>query len=435
MKAWGERVKAWADSQAFYDKAKAYGSQLEDNFSDTFQEWQDSNEYQQWQKDLKVWEKDVAKWAQDLAEAGQSKWQHSRGQDGVEIKPMPSMPSMPPMPEFPNEFPKFKFDFQTNPKGKHKPIPHPEPHVVVPKIKMKHKDHKSQTFHGNSIAISSGDTKNKIVTQSIHQEKDGRSLIKRQESLILDLSSGSALDLVNEDGDINISGSDNEKCIIQTHVNVSAPTLEEAQALSDKVGFIASEDNQVLSIRAMDVNNLARDHSYSISYNLVLPRNTRLKLALEDGDMNVANMNSQIRIRQEDGDINCQKVSGDLDIKLEDGDIELEQCVFKDHCRITMEDGEIRAQDVSGNFMIKLEDGEVTMEYADAVPDDCTVDVRLEDGEITFSAPSAMFPDDLTQAKKRSEDGQQWSTRRKTDTGVRQVNLAVEDGEITVKQR
>ncbi len=373
MELWGEQIDAWVNSPEVQNKIKEASRLWDENFSKKIEAWQDSNEYKEWQKDLNVWEKDVEKWAEDLVDSGRAVWEHIRDQEPNEIPSMPPMPPMPPLPVMPKNYPQFNLELPTTPKAKHAPMPNPQPHVVVPKVKPDHKDK-------NTISMPSCGVQGGTLTQSIHEKHQGdKCLVKRLDSIIMDLSSGTTLDLVNEDGCINITGSDNEQCMIQAHVHVSAPTPDEAQALSNQVGFITSNDNNVLAIRATDLKDLPANHSYSTSYNIVLPRNTQLKLANEDGDINIAN--------------------------------------------------------ISGNISIKLEDGDVDVSYADTVPDDCKVDIRIDDGEITFSAPSAMFPDDLTHAKKQSEDGQRWSTQRKTDTGVREVNLSVEDGEITVDQQ
>ncbi len=220
----------------------------------------------------------------------------------------------------------------------------------------------------------------------------------------------------------------------------------------------------------------------------------QLRISHEDGDIKIKNINGQIKVGHEDGDIECENIVGDIDLALEDGKIAIKNGRMT-NCRIRLEDGTIRCEDVTGSFDVqfedstvsigyaenvsekysvvckgedgdvtikngtftkclvnmesgkincdkvagnlefKLEDGSVAIGYADAVPENCTINVRIEEGDIRLSAPAGMFPADGPSSATRKDDGAVWTTKVETAGGGRSVSLKVDEGSIKIDKR
>jgi len=329
--------------------------------------------------------------------------------------------------------------------GRHKVLPHPAPapapasahapgnvpvpHIVVPDIRVPHISGPNSTSH---MVVTPGSAHDLRQVQTIEEKQQGdRYLLKRQESYVTDLTPGSVLALTNENGNITVTGSDASQCAVQAIIQITAPTKDQTRALSKQVGFDVAKAGSAIAIRSTQLKKVPAKQGYSIDYSLVVPHNTTMSLTNEDGHIKVENVNGAISITNEDGSVICKNLDGNLHVKLEDGQVKLEQCTFKDLCRIQMEDGQIKAADITGSLRLRLEDGQADIHYSDTVPDECRIDIRLEDGQIRLSAPAALFPEDLSGARKETEDGQRWSTQ----TGDYQVDLRVEDGRITVEPR
>jgi DUF4097 and DUF4098 domain-containing protein YvlB len=303
------------------------------------------------------------------------------------------------------------------------------------------------------------------------------------------------LEVTNEDGSITVVGSDTNACRIDSAFTIKAPTSEAVKALSKEVSLDVTPTSKGLSIKIDHPKKMLKNYSYNVDLQIVVPENMNLVLNNEDGNIQVKNLEGQIKIdvedgdvmcenitadvrlasvdgnidirkskltmltvKKEDGDVQCDSIIGDCDIQVDDGDVIISyaedltkdcKCVVRGNdgnitinggsftvCQIKRESGKIDCDNVRGNLDFELEDGKVSVNYADNIPESCTINVRLEEGNVRLSAPGGMFPEDSpSQTKKRGEEGAEWKTQVSTSGGSRTVNLNTDEGTIKIEKR
>ncbi|MBN2316716.1 MAG: DUF4097 family beta strand repeat protein [Sedimentisphaerales bacterium] len=341
------------------------------------------------------------------------------------------------------------------------------------------------------IQLEATASKIAATVQSIKEEQEGnRSVLKRVDTSIAPLAPGSVLDTKTQDGNITIQGSDTDQCSITSTLTVKAPSMEEAKALSEKIALETTPGDKKLTVKTVGPRNTPSNHSYYVNLNITVPRNTSLVLHKEDGNVQILNVEGQIQIgsedgditcenvvgnvrldcedgnatikksrvdyltiRKEDGNIHCDNISGNCDITIEDGNVTIGYaegsaddctCVVRGEdgnvnisrgafaqCQVVRESGNVRCDNVRGNLDINLEKGQVTVDYADSVPESCSIKAQLEKGGIKLSAPGEMFPADAPSKAKKTDEGIEW----KTTAGSRTVSLKVDEGSIKVEKR
>jgi beta-lactamase regulating signal transducer with metallopeptidase domain/DUF4097 and DUF4098 domain-containing protein YvlB len=179
----------------------------------------------------------------------------------------------------------------------------------------------------------------------------------------------------------------------------------------------------------------------------------------EDGNVKImASHLTQLYIKKADGNIHCDQISGDCDVSIEDGNVTISYaegtvenctCIVRGEdgnvkinngtfakCQINRESGMINCNKVKGNFDVKLEEGQVVVDYADNVPESCSINAQIEEGSIRLTAPAEIFPADAPSKAKKKDEGAEWTT--KTDTpsgGTRTVSLQVDEGSVKVEKR
>jgi len=345
----------------------------------------------------------------------------------------------------------------------------------------------------SNVELSSGDSVRMV--RSIEDSQQGNlNVIKRVEMMKIPISPGSVLEVSNEDGSITVVGSDTDDCQVDSTFTIKAPTAEAVKALSKEVSLNITPTSKGLSIKVDHPKNTLKNHSYQVDLQIIVPGNMNLILNNEDGNVQVRNLEGQIQIgvedgdivcenitadvrlvsedgnidirksklakltvRKEDGNVKCDNIYGDCDILVEDGDVIISYaedltenctCVVRGddgnvtinrgsfaECRIKMESGKIECDKVRGNLDFKLEDGRVNVNYADNIPESCTINVQLEEGSVKLSAPGGMFPADGPSQAKKKDEGAEWKTQVSTSGGSRTVNLKTDEGSIKVEKR
>jgi beta-lactamase regulating signal transducer with metallopeptidase domain/DUF4097 and DUF4098 domain-containing protein YvlB len=249
-------------------------------------------------------------------------------------------------------------------------------------------------------------------------------------NLNINVPHNTAVTLHKEDGDIRITNLEGQIQIGSEDGNITCENVTGETSL-------ASEDGD---ITYTNITGNARIHS-------------------EDGNVNIkASRLTQLNIKKEDGNIHCDDISGNCDVSIEDGNVTISYaegtaenctCIVRGEdgsvkinngtfakCQINRESGTINCKKVNGNFDVKLEEGQVVVDYADNVPESCSINARIEEGSIRLTAPSEMFPADAPSQAKKKDDGAEWMTKASTSSGgVRTVSLQVDEGSVKVEKR
>ncbi|TSA54764.1 MAG: hypothetical protein D4R45_03525 [Planctomycetaceae bacterium] len=271
--------------------------------------------------------------------------------------------------------------------------------------------------------------------------------------------------------------------------------MEAARDLSRKVSLDTTAGSKKLALKAVYPRNIPPNHSHQMDLQITLPRNTSITLHKEDGNIQIRNLEGQIEIgtengdilcenvmadvrlvsedgnvnikkcrltnlniKKEDGNIHCDDISGNCDISLEDGDVTISYdetkaenctCIVRGEdgnikisrgtfakCQVDRESGTIDCDNVRGNLDLKLHEGQVVVDYADNVPESCSINVQIEEGGVRLSAPSKIFPADSPSTAKRIDKGAEWTTKAGTPGGgTRTVSLRVDEGSVKVEKR
>ncbi len=273
------------------------------------------------------------------------------------------------------------------------------------------------------------------MIESIRETQEGdRHVLVRTEQTTMTLASGSALNLINEDGTISIAGSDRDTCQIQSVFTLKAPTADAAKKLSKAVALDTKSTDKGLTVIVTEPAKMPSRHSARVDLQILVPRNTHLSVKHGEGAIRIKNIEGRIAAVLEDGEIRCQDVAGVMGLRLEDGRIVIDRALLAG-CSIKMEDGQIACNEITGSLDIELEDGVIDVKYADDVPENCEIKADLSDGSIKFSAPKAMFGADAPPKAKRLGEGAEWNTTAETPTGHRSVTLRVGDGSVKVDKR
>jgi hypothetical protein len=410
MDDWAHGMEGWAQGMEDWSEHMEQWGQAMEDWGESMEELRESDEFQQWEEDIREWD--------DLY----------GDEDPDDAPPAPMMPPMPTMPAMPP----MSVDA---PASVVVPTPMPMPTVpTVPRVRVRPRVDRPEPI--------------RQVDEIQERQEDNRHIIERTETMSAPLDPDSFVEVANEDGSVSVMGADIDVCQVQAVFTLGAETLEAARELSKSVSWEIEPTERGLAIAPVQPDEMTSNQSVNVDFQVLVPRQTDVSVALEDGgilcehlrgdlslvveDGEVTVVDSALsacRIVQEDGEISCDSITGDLSVTLEDGEIDIIESPLSS-CAITMEDGEVNCDGVVGDVNVVLADGEVNIDYGDDVPANCAIRVIVEDGQINFSAPREMFGDDSPRVR-RDEDSAQWRTSHEG----RAVTLQVGDGDIDVDMR
>ncbi len=135
-------------------------------------------------------------------------------------------------------------------------------------------------------------------------------------------ASGSTLALENDVGSITIEGQEVDGCDVTATITAKAPTEEEAQKLAEKTKIALEQDGDTLTVKITRPPNKRR-RSVSISFNIIIPKQTALRIGSDVGEIRVSNITEKIRARTDVGKISCREISGDIDLQADVGKIDV----------------------------------------------------------------------------------------------------------------
>jgi len=172
--------------------------------------------------------------------------------------------------------------------------------------------------------------------------------------------------------------------------------------------------------------------------------NGNLKIAGEDGDIHLENINSdRAKINSEDGDVILRDFAGSLVLNNEDGDFKSHNSFYED-LDVEIEDGSIKIHNGSiANCNIETEDGDINIDASfDA---QANINIVSDDGNININAAghggtyTIKFEDgdvDYTKSEfKLTNDSKRYRSLKTTRDGSVEVNIKVEDGDVDLSHK
>ncbi len=117
----------------------------------------------------------------------------------------------------------------------------------------------------------------------------GQSRFERRATGQRPLTARSTLDVETSAGSITITGADVADCNIVATITGYAPTQEEAQELAEQVTIEMETIGSTLRVRA-DKPHTGNNRSISVSYRIVVPRQTNVDCHSSYGSLRLANV-------------------------------------------------------------------------------------------------------------------------------------------------
>lgn len=211
---------------------------------------------------------------------------------------------------------------------------------------------------------------------SIKDYQEGqRHVVQRQETQLLPLKPGQWLNLINKDGDVTVRGEDRQDGHLTATFTIKAPGKPDAQRLSKQVSLDVIEKEGGLVIQPDIPKKLPQGHHVFINLTLAVPRDTRLEVKHEDGDVALEDLAASAKLVHEDGDVICKQIGKQLEVIHEDGDVKLQK--IGGPVTLQLEDGDIECQHVQDKLTIEHEDGDLRLLHVNG-----SVKLGHEDGNI-----------------------------------------------------
>jgi hypothetical protein len=326
-RALGEARDAQAQVQKRYgDRMKAWGAEMG--------QWKESEQMQQWRRAMEDWQQKVQAWAQDLAH--QQMNGEGASPDAVKMAPMPPMPPMPAMPKMP-------------------PMPK-TPATIKKEIKMRFKNEEPQ--HGDAESTYEntkedfGDVFSEDVAvmdasqidppmppmppmppeppeppepPAVAEKQDDQAEAVSQRRQMIDLPPGRLLEVANQVGSMVVRGADGPGCTVVATIKSRADTMEEAQAIADKVELIVTtpSDGKVSVVPTkLENSNQHGGPSYTVMLEVIVPRDAKVKVSQAVGDIRLTGLRGSVDALAQVGSIRAADVSGNVALNVNVGSID-----------------------------------------------------------------------------------------------------------------
>lgn len=119
------------------------------------------------------------------------------------------------------------------------------------------------------------------------------------------LAAGSTLVAETSFGSVTITGGDVTECSVIARICGRAPTKEEAQILAEQVKIELEATGSTLTVKAYKPPKKNK-RSISISYDIIVPKQTNIECASSYGAIELANIYGQASGKTSSGSINLQ---------------------------------------------------------------------------------------------------------------------------------
>ncbi len=211
------------------------------------------------------------------------------------------------------------------------------------------------------------------------------------------LAAGSTVVARTSFGSVTITGADVADCSVTAEICGRAPTEQEAQELAEQVEIELEKVGDTLTVKANKPTTRG-NRSISISYEIIVPRQTNVKCSSSYGSIKLTDINGSISGRTSSGSIAAENIKGSTDLdtsygsitckNLSDGDIKLKTSsgtikllgASFGVCDVHTSYGSIRSDRLQGDSII-LHSGSGSINVTDTVAD--TANVSTSYGRIT----------------------------------------------------
>ena len=187
------------------------------------------------------------------------------------------------------------------------------------------------------------------------------------------LATGSTLVAETSFGSITITGAETADCSVIANICGRAPTEEEARELAEQVEIKLETAGNTLTVRAEKPPNKNR-RSVSISYDIVVPKQTNIECASSYGAIKLTNINGNTNGKTSSGSITVDNIEGSTDLNTSYGSVKCRN-ITGDKISAKSSSGSITAEIIKGPTQFTTSYGSIS----------CT---DMSDGDIKLKTSS-----------------------------------------------
>ncbi len=251
------------------------------------------------------------------------------------------------------------------------------------------------------------------------------------------LAAGSTLIAETSFGSVTITGADVTECSVIARICGRAPTEEEAQLLAEQVKIELEVVSSTMTVKAYKPPKKNK-RSISISYDIIVPKQTNIECASSYGAIELANINGQARGKTSSGSINAKNIEGSVNLDTSYGHVNCRN-ITGDNLTVKSSSGSITAEIIKGSAQLTTSYGPITCTDMS----DGDIKLKTSSGKIKLSNASfgdcdahtsygSIVSDELKgeSIKLHSGSGNIKVTEASADT----TNLSTSYGRITCRQ-
>ena len=171
------------------------------------------------------------------------------------------------------------------------------------------------------------------------------------------------LDVTTGSGDITVSPGEPGRVLVRGFIHAGRDWLGVGRSPEEKVRFLEANPPIVQTgnvIRVGHIEDRELRRNVSISYELVVPVETRLKSDTGSGSQTIQGIRGPVKADTGSGDLRISNIGGDVDGDTGSGDIELNG--IRGNVVADTGSGSIRALGIAGGFTADTGSGDVTLE-------------------------------------------------------------------------
>jgi beta-lactamase regulating signal transducer with metallopeptidase domain len=303
-RAAGEAQKAQAQVQRQYaDRMNAWGAEMS--------QWQQSEQMQQWRRQMENWQKQMQEWAQSLAH----EQVNVEGESPDVVQPAP-MPPMPPMPEMPKMPAPTKREMKMQYKGG-------DP--MHGGVERTYKEGLRDIYGDDMPPVDAPAMEPPMPPAPPEVPQDAGDLQEVvHHSGFGPIPGDRFLDVENHVGSITVRSGDAPEYVIRATIKGRAETEERAHEIAERLVITDTgpQDDGRERIIVSKPEGLKDRESCVVVMEVTAPRNARLKLRQEVGDIRLANLRGSVEASDRVGSIRATDVSGQVALNVEVGGID-----------------------------------------------------------------------------------------------------------------
>lgn len=196
------------------------------------------------------------------------------------------------------------------------------------------------------------------------------------------LAAGSTLVAETSFGSVTITGADVTECSVIARICGRAPTEEEAQLLAEQVKIELETAGSTMTVKAYKPPKKNK-RSISISYDIIVPKQTNIECASSYGAIELANINGQASGKTSSGSIDAKNIEGSVNLDTSYGSVNCRN-ITGDNITIKSSSGSITAENIKGSVQFNTSYGSITCKDMS----DGDIKLKTSSGKIKLSNAS-----------------------------------------------